>query len=171
MTHSARTTTETIFVFCYFYIYCCYPTKWNVDVGKLGMCEINRHSIIERGVRTKRCCRNHRAEILTNHHTENSHELDMSVARFSNIFFCCCCLVFLGRFSRSFSPLIQSFSQSQFMICMSFTFQHISAIFSFSLNLLSCFLVCDLILVFMPFHSITCSSSFASFCEWRISNV
>lgn len=78
-----------------FILYCCYPTKWNVDVGKLGMLEIHRRSIIERGVRTKWCWRNHRAETLTNHHTKNSHEINMNVARFS-IFFCCFWVDFLS---------------------------------------------------------------------------
>lgn len=49
----------------FFSLFCCYPTRWNVDVGKLCLLEI---TTVKRGMRTKWWWRNHWAKLLTNQH-------------------------------------------------------------------------------------------------------
>lgn len=115
----------------------------------------NRASIIERGVRTNWCWRDHRAEIFINHHAKNSHQINMNDARLRPFFpVCYCCLVFFGSiffllwiFSFVFFRRIQSvFSIAIYDLYVIHISRYLRDIFFvIELIFISCFLVCDLI--------------------------
>lgn len=89
-------------------------------------------------MRTKWCWRNHRSDILTNHHAKI--HMNKKIWRREILIFCCS--VFLGRFSF----FIQFLSLPQFVICMSFTTIYLCDIFFFpQLNFF--YFSCDFILV------------------------